>query len=85
LSIKREETGVSVPIEILYEAQTDISVLSLYIRMNSFQSKEIDLLKECILDPSIVISPTLISPTEGSVLLTGCTGFLGAFLLYPKK
>ena len=87
INFNREETGVSVPIEILYEAKTDISLLSLYVRdkMNAVQSSSdvIDLTKECTLDTSITISPSMPIASQGPILLTGCTGFLGAYLLYP--
>ncbi|MBD3886057.1 amino acid adenylation domain-containing protein [Phormidium tenue FACHB-886] len=46
-------------------------------------STALDLEAEAVLDPAITVSGTSIAPVKpASVLLTGATGFLGAFLLH---
>ncbi|MEL7407802.1 MAG: amino acid adenylation domain-containing protein, partial [Cyanobacteria bacterium J06558_2] len=63
-------------IEKIFEAGGDASISS--------ESEKVDLSAEIFLDPEIVPggNPVNITATPKSILITGATGFLGAFLLH---
>ncbi|HEY8982637.1 MAG TPA: amino acid adenylation domain-containing protein [Streptomyces sp.] len=74
------ELGVDVPVRTVFTSRT---VASLARAIEGDAADDVDLAAEARLDPAIVVNPELTprphDPQE--VLLTGATGFLGAFLL----
>lgn len=82
----RETFAVEIPLQYLFESPT-IAEFAQAIQMNEMKNPVIDINREAVLDSTI--QPLTISlerrerfATPKSILLTGATGFLGAYLLY---
>nr|AAT12283.1 LtxA [Lyngbya majuscula] len=83
----RQRFGISLPVQTVFERQTVADLAIVVDREAPIVSTSIDLAAEVVLNPQI--APYQSRPVEldrnthpASVLLTGATGFLGAYLLY---
>ncbi len=82
----REAFQIDLPLRILFESPTIAELAQIIERGNSNIAAQpvIDLKAEAVLDPAIrpegLSLAKIVEPA--SILLTGSTGFLGAFLLY---
>ncbi|NEQ07639.1 MAG: amino acid adenylation domain-containing protein [Moorea sp. SIO4E2] len=83
----RQRFGISLPVQTVFERQTVADLAIVVDQEAPIVSTSIDLAAEVVLNPQI--APDQSRPVEldrnthpASVLLTGATGFLGAYLLH---
>lgn len=90
-SLIRTELQVEIPVKALIEDPSIIKLANLLIDQlipgsskAEIVVKDLDLNAEAVLDPAICLgaAPTEFVTEPTSILLTGATGFLGAFLLH---
>jgi amino acid adenylation domain-containing protein/thioester reductase-like protein len=79
----RKVFSIELPLKVLFDAPT-IADLAAQIDNTQIATSDINLDSEAILDPVIVPGTKYIQKQTppAAILLTGATGFLGAFLLY---
>ncbi|BDI19721.1 hypothetical protein ANSO36C_55230 [Nostoc cf. commune SO-36] len=79
----RKAFSVELPLKLLFDAPT-IADLAAQIDNTQIATSDINLDSEAVLDPKIVPATKYVQKTTppAAILLTGATGFLGAFLLY---
>ncbi|GAA0446975.1 hypothetical protein GCM10009544_07250 [Streptomyces stramineus] len=80
----RRRLGVELPVRTLFERQSVAALLEAVDGVAAPTPAPADLAAEAVLDPEITVGPRTADPAGGReehILLTGATGFLGAFLL----
>lgn len=75
-----EELNLEVAVRDIFIAPTVRSLVQLILG-NTIEKDTAEIMKDTVLDVALAVEQEL-SKTVQSVLLTGCTGFIGRFLLY---
>ncbi len=86
VNLIKKKYSVDVPITLLFDGKTSVSDVTSFIMNKKTVTghEQVDWMKEIQVEPvvpKIEINDQVLSLQDKNVLLTGCTGFLGAFLL----